>query len=789
MKKALFLFFLGIFLVAFFSACAPEKESSISTGGPEVVSFKALPFDPGQVKLLDGPFKHATELNKQVLLDKYEPDRFLAKFRLQAGLEPKAEHYHGWEDDTLAGHSLGHYLSACSLMYSTTGDERFLERVNYIVDELAECQEADGDGYIGAFPDGKRIFEEEIARGDIRSRGFNLNGIWAPFYTQHKVTKGLLDAFQLCGNQKALTVAQKFADWLDTVISPLNEEQVQTMLHCEHGGINEVLAELYGITGNQEYLRMSRVFHHRAILDPLSKGEDILPGKHANTQIPKLTGLARRYELTGEESEKRTAEFFWDRVVNHHSYVTGGHGNHEYFGQPDQLRDRLSEETTETCNVYNMLKLTRNLFTWNGSAKAADFYERALFNHILSSQHPGDGRVIYNLSLEMGGTKLYQNPYWFTCCVGTGMENHAKYSRNIYFHNNEELFIFQYLASELDWAEKGVKIRQETRFPEEQGTALLVSCEQPARFTLQVRYPYWAENGMEILVNGKSRREKGEPGRFVAIDRKWKDGDRVELRIPFSLRLEPMPDDPNRVAVLYGPLVLAGDLGPANDPNVKDPFYVPVLMTEERDPSRWLEPEEGEANTFLMKDVGRPRNVVLKPFYRTHERRYTVYWDMLSEKAWEARQQEYRSELERKKRVESMTIDFVQAGEAEQEQAHNFQGESTNAGMFRERRNRESREGWFSFDMKVIPNQQNVLVVEYWGGFPGSKTFDILVDGQKIATENISSKKDGYFILEEYAIPAELIKGKTKITARFQAHPGHMAGPVFDIRTIGVDKN
>ncbi len=788
MKKALSPFFLGIFLVAFFSACAPEKEHFISTGGPEVISFKVLPFELGKVKLLDGPFKHATELNKQVLLDKYEPDRFLAKFRLRAGLKPKAEHYHGWEDDTLAGHSLGHYLSACSLMYRTTGDERFLERVNYIVGELAECQEADGDGYIGAFPDGKRILEEEIAKGDIRSRGFNLNGIWAPFYTQHKVTKGLLDAYQLCGNQKALTIARKFADWLDTVISPLNEEQVQTMLHCEHGGINEVLAELYGITGDQKYLRMSRVFHHRAILDPLSRGEDILPGKHANTQIPKLIGLARRYELTGEESEKHTAEFFWDRVVNHHSYVTGGHGNHEYFGQPDKLRDRLSEETTETCNVYNMLKLTRHLFTWSGSAEAADFYERALFNHILSSQHPGDGRVIYNLSLEMGGTKFYQNPYWFTCCVGTGMENHAKYSWNIYFHNNKELFIFQYIASELDWAEKGVKIRQETRYPEEQGTTLHISCKQPVRFTLQVRYPHWAANGMDILVNGKGRREMGEPGRFVAIDRKWKDGDSVELKIPFSLRLEPMPDDPNRVAVLYGPLVLAGDLGPVNDPNAKDPLYVPVLMTEERDPSQWLKPEE-EANTFLMKDVGRPRNVVLKPFYRTHERRYTVYWDMLSQEAWEARQQEYKADLERKKRIESMTIDFVQAGKKEQELAHNFHGERTNAGMFRERRNRESREGWFSFDMKVIPNEQNVLVVEYWGGFPGSKTFDILVEGQKIATENISSKKDGYFILEKYAIPAELTKGKAKITVRFQAHPGNMVGPVFDIRTIRVDKN
>src|SRR5690606_28322127 len=348
----------SFFLLGFVLVQCEKTDNRIETGGPEVTSFKVLPFELSDVKLLDGPFLQATELNVQSLLN-YQPDRFLAKFRSEAGLEPKAEHYHGWEDNTIAGHSLGHYLSACALMYQTTGDDRFLELVNYIVDELYECQQADGNGYIGAFHEGKQILEEEVAKGDIRAQGFDLNGIWVPYYTQHKVMAGLFDAFDLCGNEKALQINIRFADWLNTIIDDLSEEEIQKMLHCEHGGINESLAELYAKTGNEKYLGMSLVFHHKAILEPLSEETDILPGKHGNTQIPKLVGLARRYELTGDEKDRRTAEFFWKTVVNHHSYVTGGHGNHEYFGPPDTLRNRLSNETTETCNVYNMLKLSR----------------------------------------------------------------------------------------------------------------------------------------------------------------------------------------------------------------------------------------------------------------------------------------------------------------------------------------------------------------------------------------------------------------------------------------------
>lgn len=783
MNKLIKPFLFAVFGLFLAGSCG-QKESRIETGGPEVVSFKVLPFKLSDVTLLDGPFNHATQLNIEILLN-YEPDRFLAKFRSEAGLEPKAEHYHGWEDNTIAGHSLGHYLSACALMYQTTGDERFLQRVNYIVDELDVCQQADDEGYIGAFPDGKRILEEEVARGDIRAQGFDLNGIWVPFYTQHKVMAGLFDAYDLCGNEKALQINIRFANWLETVLKNLTEEEIQKMLHCEHGGINESLAELYAKTGNEKYLNMSRVFHHKAILDPLADGIDILPGKHGNTQIPKLVGLARRYELTGNEKDRKTAEFFWETVVEHHSYVTGGHGNHEYFGPPDTLRNRLSDETTETCNVYNMLKLSRHLFQWEASPEVADFYERALFNHIHSSQHPQNGRVIYNLSLEMGGHKEYQDPEWFTCCVGTGMENHSKYGRNIFYHNTSELYVSQFIASEVDWKVKNVTITQHTQFPEEQGTTLKFNCGEPEKFTLKIRFPLWAENGMTVKLNGKAQKVKNQPGSFVKLTRKWKTGDIVEVEFPFSLRLETMPDDSTRVALFHGPVVLAGDLGPEDDPEAYNPMYVPVLLTEDRNPENWLTPVQGQPNTFQSARVGQPRDVVFKPFYKTHERRYSVYFDMFDQESWKKHQAEYQRKLEQKKQLEQATIDFFQPGEMQPERDHNFKDEKTWVGENKNRKFREvDRGGWFSCEMKVNKKEPAKLVVEYWGGYTGGKTFDILVENQKIATENISNKKPGEFIDIVYSIPDNLLAEKEKITVKFVPHEGHRAGPVFGVRTI-----
>jgi len=772
-----------LFLAFAISGCSSHKLNYIKSTGPEVVSFRVLPFRLTDVKLLDGPFLHATELDAKLLLT-YDPDRLLSRFYSEAGLKPKAEQYMGWENETIAGHSLGHYLSACSMMYQTTGNSRFLERVNYIVGELKLIQDANGNGYLGAFPKGKKILENEVAKGDIRSQGFDLNGIWAPFYTEHKMMAGLRDAYRLCQNKTALEVEKRFADWLDGIVSPLNDEQVQKMLRCEHGGISETLADLYADTKDEKYLRISKIFYQKAILDSLKEEKDILPGKHCNTNIPKLIGLSRIYELTGDTSDRKAAEFFWKTVVNHHSYVTGGNGNEEYFGPEDKLRNRLGEGTTETCNVYNMLKLSEHLFEWEASARVADFYERALFNHILSSQNPVTGNVTYNLSLDMGGFKDFQDPFSFTCCVGSGMENHSKYGKNIFYHNDNELFIFQFIASQLTWKEKGIILTQKTSFPEEQGSGYEFKCEKPVKLTLQIRYPSWAMKGIEIKVNGNLKKVTTQPGSFVPIEKTWETGDRVEVNIPFTLRLESMPDDSNRVAVMYGPLVLAGDLGPVTDSLSKDAMYVPVMMTDKRDPSIWMKSVEGKPNSFISVNTGRPHDVVFKPFYATYDRRYSIFWDLLNEHEWVIRKEEYNADQERIKKLKEAEIDFVQPGEMQPERNHNFKGEKSSAGSFKERTNRDSRGGWFSFDLKTITHAPVALVVDYWGGFPGAKTFDILVNNKIIATENISNKKDGQFISVQYDIPEECLKNRSKITVRFQAQPGNMAGPVFGVRTI-----
>lgn len=773
-----------LFLLSLLPGCSRPGESAVREKKAEVIEFQAIPFEITEVRLLDGSFLHATELNEVILLH-YEPDRFLAKFRTEAGLEARAEHYHGWEDATIAGHSLGHYLTAISLMYQSTGNQEFRDRALYITDELSLCQEADGEGYIGAFPDGKRILEEEVATGNIRAQGFDLNGIWVPYYTQHKVMNGLFHVYRTFGYKKALEVNIAFADWLYTIVKDLSEEQVQEMLRCEHGGINESLAELYACTGNQKYLELSRVFHHKAILDPIARGEDILAGKHSNTQIPKFIGLARRYELTGDEADRKGAINFWDMMVHHHSYVTGGNGNHEYLNEPDQLNFHLSDNTTESCNVYNMLKLSEHVFQWSADPEVMDFYERALFNHIRSSQHPHTGHVVYNLSLDMGGFKVYQDPEDFTCCIGTGMENHSKYSRNIYYHKQDELYAVQFIASELSWKDRGVKVIQQTDYPEGESMLFSFETERPVRFGFNIRYPGWAARGIRILVNGRELAMDQEAGSFVRIERKWKTGDRVEVTIPFFLRLESMPDNQDRVAIFNGPVVLSGDLGPVPDPEATDPLYVPVLMTEDRDPTHWLLPVDGRFNHFSTTAVAYPRAVELIPFYREHDRHYTIFWDTFSDEQWQAHQEAYAEEVKRKAELEQRTIDLFRIGEMQPERDHRFREQKTWVEEYRQRKARTAdRGGWFSFEMKVKGEDPVSLSVEYWGGFTGSKTFDILVEGRPIARENISNKAPGRFIDIAYDIPPDLIAGKDRIEVKFVPLEGHRAGPVFTVRTI-----
>ena len=751
--------------------------------GP-IIPLKAEPFPFDEVQLLDGPCKHAMDLDHEYLL-KLEPDRLLAWFRKEAGLKPKAAVYGGWESQGVAGHCLGHYLSACAIMSQATGDQSLRERVGYVVDELAQCQQANGNGYVAALPNGKAIFAE-IARGHIVSQGFDLNGGWVPWYTVHKLFAGLRDAYELCRNAKALAVLRAAADWAEATTRNLTDAQWQQMLACEHGGMNEVLADLYAITGETKYLELSRKFHQHAVLDALAEQRDELAGKHANTQIPKLIGLARRYELAADPADRRAAEFFWERVVDHHSYVTGGHCLEEHFGQPDKLNARLGPHTTETCNVYNMLKLTRHVFEWRAEATVGDFYERALFNHILSSQHPGDGRVIYNLSLAMGGAKEYQTQFGsFTCCVGTGMENHARYGEGIYFHDGDGLFVNLFIASELNWKEKGLRLRQETRFPDEGVTHLLVHCAQPVTLGLKVRHPYWTPT-ISATVNGKAVNARSTPSSYLEIRREWKDGDRLEVTLPMTLRLETMPDNSNRVAVLYGPIVLAGALGEVGDPAARKPDFVPVLVTEGRPPTDWLTAVPSQPCAFRTRGVGQPRDVLLFPFFRMHDQRYTVYWDLFTASQWSARAAAYRADQDRQQELDARTLDVLQIGEMQPERDHHLQGDRTSAGEAFGRKWRHATEGgWFSFDMKVAPDAPVQLVVTYWGSDGGGmREFDIMVDGEKIATQKLEKNHPDQFFDEVYPLSESITRGKTRVTVNFQAHPNKWAGGVFDARVI-----
>ncbi|WP_199615959.1 glycoside hydrolase family 127 protein [Paenibacillus alkalitolerans] len=748
---------------------------------------KARAFDLKDVTVTGGPFKHAMDLNKAYLLQ-LEPDRLLARFREYAGLEPKAPQYEGWESMSLSGHTLGHYMSACAMMCAALGDDSFKERTDYIVDELEICQNAHGDGYVSAIPRGKEMFLE-VSSGDIRSKGFDLNGAWAPLYTIHKLLAGLRDSFRLAGNPKALGVAVKLSDWLARIFAPLTDEQMEQMMLCEYGGMNEVLADLYADTGNEAYLKLAERFWHKLVLDPLADKTDCLPGKHANTQIPKLIGLAKQYELTNDARRKETAEFFWERVVRHHSYVIGGNSFGEYFGEPDTLNDRIGPHTTETCNTYNMLKLTRHLFEWNASALEADYFERALFNHILASQDPKEGGVCYYVSLAMGGRKDYNNKFEdFTCCVGTGMENHANYGSGIYFHQEDRLFVNQFIPSVLRWNDKQVTVTQETNYPEEDTISLQVNCGAPAAFTLCVRYPSWAPvEGVSVKVNEEAVEVHAHPGSFIEINRVWMDGDRVRVAIPMELRLESMPDNPNRIAVMYGPLVLAGELGPLDDPDAKSHLFTPVMIVKHKPLSEWLEPIPGRTATFRTKGAGHPRDITLYPFYRMHDKLYSVYFDLFTPEEWAQAEIQYRRARERLLLLENCTIDYAQPGEMQPERDHNFQGDVTRVDELYNRPCRVAgMDGWFSFDMKVQPGVETLLVATYTSAKEMNNIgFDVIVGGMKVEEVAGGFRESDVFYNVNYPVPGDTAaKDDGTVAFEFKAYPGHRVRRVFGLRTV-----
>src|SRR5438093_2412171 len=646
-----------------------------------VVPDVARPLPLSAVRLTGGPLKRAQELDAKYLLE-LEPDRMLAFYRQRAGLVPKAQPYGGWDGDgrNLTGHIAGHYLSAVSLMWAATGDPRFKARADYIVSELKIVQDKHGDGYLSALARGREAFAE-LASGTIRSAAFDLNGLWSPWYTLHKTFAGLRDAYRYADNRTALDVEIKFAGWAGRILSDLGSAQLQQMLNTEFGGMNEVLADLYADTGDRRWLTLSHKFDHRAVVDPLARGEDRLAGLHGNTQVPKLLGSAVRYAYTVDRDDRSAAAFFWDRVVGHHTFATGGHGKAEYFREPDRLSHIIDGRTAETCNVYNMLKLTRRLFALEPDVRYAEFHERALFNHILGSMDPADGTTCYMVPVGRAVRREYQDlSRSFTCCVGSGMESHALHGLGIYYESGDRLWVNLYAPSTAKWDAAGVSLDMATTFPEGESAALTLTATAPKAFTLALRRPSWAAEGFVVRVNGTAVKDLPKPGAYMELKRTWKTGDVVRLTLPKVLRLDLMPDNKRRAAILWGPLVLAGDLGPeplragrglnADGSALVEaprPVATPALVAAERPITDWLKPVAGKPGTFRTAGVAKDADVELSPFYRLHRRTYAAYWDLFTPPEYEARLAELAAERERLRRLDAVTIAYLQPGDGQRE--------------------------------------------------------------------------------------------------------------------------
>jgi len=773
---------LAIAQITFGQSYIPEQNNKLFKVKPKV-AISAYAFNLNEVKLLDGPFRKAMQLDSAYVIS-LKPDRLLHRFHKNAGLPVKDSVYGGWESEGLSGHTLGHYLSAASMLYVSTGNPQFKKNVDYVVDELERCQQARKTGYIGAIPKEDSIFGK-VAKGEIRTSGFDLNGGWSPWYTVHKVMSGLVDAYLYTGNKKALAIVTGMANWTYNTVNHLSDSLRLKMLNCEYGGMNDVLANIYAITGNKKWLDLSYKFYDEFVMGKLAQRIDPMPGKHSNTNVPKAIGSANQYELTGNERDKTIASFFWETMVHNHSYVIGGNSNYEYCGQAGKLNDRLSDNTCETCNTYNMLKLTRHLFAWEPNSSLMDFYERALYNHILASQNPETGMMCYFVPLRMGTKKEFSSQtHTFTCCVGSGIENHSKYGEQIYSHDKDKvIYVNLFIPSVLSWKEQGIILRQETNFPQSNATAFVYEGSKTKKIPLAIRQPKWATGKMQVFINGKEDDiESPNIGGYYFFNETMKRGDKIEIRFPMAVYSEAMPDNPDRIAFLYGPIVLAGQLGK----EMPDPVYgTPVLLTDNRNLSDFIKPVSDHPLEFEMKGVGKPFDAKLIPFYQTYDQYYSVYWDYFTNAGWAARQKEYEDEKKRQKEIEEKTIDYFRIGEMQPERDHSLKASersytSDALGVW----GREARAGnYFSFEMKVDNSFKNNLLLKYIGDDKDRK-FDILIDGTRISTEEWKGGTTGKFYEKEYAIPQELINNKSKITVRVEANYGKTAGRVFGVRII-----
>lgn len=784
------------FVVSIFAAV-------VTSLAPAVPASDVRLFPLADVRLLEGPFQHAQALNRTYLLA-HDIDRLLAPFRLEAGLPAKAEKYPNWESSGLDGHTAGHYLTALAQIWADTGDAEMKRRMDEMVRQLAECQAAQADGYVGGIPRG-RVLWNAVASGELNFQNFSLNGAWVPWYNEHKLFAGLRDAWLIGGNAQARDVLVRLADWCDHLVRNLTDEQMQGMLRTEHGGMNEVLADVYAITGDPKYFALAQRFSHRAVLDPLLLHRDTLTGMHANTQIPKVIGFARIAELGGDASWRDAARFFWNTVVDHRSLAFGGNSEREHFNATDDFGRVLeSREGPETCNTYNMLRLTEALFRHEPAARYADYYERALFNHILASQHPEHGGYVYFTPIRPRHYRVYSQPeVCFWCCVGSGMENHGKYGAFVYAHSDEALYVNLFAAAEVEWRERGVRVRQETQFPDVAGSRLTVAAAQPQRFALRVRHPAWVAAGaLALRVNGEVQPVISSPSTYVNIEREWRDGDTVEIDLPMTTTLERLPDGSDYVAVLHGPIVLAAKTGTesvdglvAGDARMghvsTGPYLpldeAPMFVGDVENIAGEIRPVAGKPLTFTASALIRPetfRDLELVPFFRVHDARYMMYWRTVSAEKYPEITAALAASEQARSALEARTLDHVAPGEQQPEVEHEFASENSRSGIVHGRRGRDAS-GWFSYRMKATGDGPVELRVTYYGDERGRK-FDILASDKVIATVELKGGRPDQFVDVVYPISADIVRAAAGrgLTIKFAAKENVRTATVFDVRLL-----
>lgn len=756
-------------------------------------------FPLSRVRLTAGPLLEAqqTDLRYMLALD---ADRLLAPFLREAGLVPRKDSYGNWESSGLDGHMGGHYLSALALMFASTGDVVAKQRLDYVVAELARAQQHGGDGYLGGIPGGRAAFAD-IANGALRADSFSVNGKWVPWYNLHKLFAGLRDAVRHAGSSEARTVLLALSDWTLRLCAHLSPEQMQTMLQAEHGGMNEVLADVAEITGDRRYLELAMRFSHQAVLGPLQRGQDQLTGLHANTQIPKVIGFVRIGALSGQPDWEQAARFFWQTVRSRRTVAIGGNSVREHFHDANDFSPMVNElEGPETCNSYNMLKLTELLFEHAPAAAYADYYERALYNHILASQRPETGGFVYFTPMRPNHYRVYSQPdqaMW--CCVGSGIESHARHGAFIYAHQADQLYVNLFVPSVLDWEEKQVRLTQSTRFPDQSSSRLTV--EGAGRFTLNIRYPEWVAPGrLGVRVNGRAQRLRAAPGQYVRLTRDWRSGDRVDLVLPMRTRLEQMPDRSHYYAVLHGPIVLAAKTAPFADeklnvlagagrmdhsPNgAACPLALaPMFIGDPRQFARQFKPVPGQPLTFSApglirgKDAGRLR---LIPFFRLHDSRYMLYWPASSAADYarigaEAAQAEAARQAD-----DALTVDRVAPGEQQPEADHGYQGEGSGTG-FKDGRHWRRTTGWFSYELNDPKQQARRLRLVLSSDEIGK--FDLFVNGQLLAS--VEQGATAGPPARDFALPPGLAApANGKLTVRLQASGAAGSGPVFDVRLL-----